>query len=252
MAAPRRGVAGDGLREPAAHERGRAERPLPAGADALRRRRHDSRGDPAAERVLTRMHFAIEKLDAEQGVVKTRPLRGAQFFEFWRSDNVSSYDCEEANLQSVRRTVELRVKKEAVDRRPEAGDALACRLRLRTCASSAWSRCSGWISRRMRSPASRRPTRSARGPRPRCNGSRSAHSSGGPWPGSTWARIRTWPPSPRPHRKETRGLTICRLRFTIRTCGSRSVREPIVHRKWEIENPCGFSSVAEPGTSAAT
>ena len=64
----------------------------------------------AAEHVLTRMHFAIEKLDAEQGIVKTRPLRGAQFFELWRSDNASSYDCEEANLQSVRRTVELRVR----------------------------------------------------------------------------------------------------------------------------------------------
>jgi hypothetical protein len=64
----------------------------------------------AAECVLTRMHFAIEKLDAEQGIVKTRPLRGAQFFEFWRSDNASSYACKEAGLQSIRRTVELRVK----------------------------------------------------------------------------------------------------------------------------------------------
>jgi hypothetical protein len=77
----------------------------------------------AAEYVLTRMHFAIEKLDAEQGIVKTRPLRGAQFFEFWRSDNANSNDWEEANLQSIRRTVELRVKNEAVDRRPEAGGA---------------------------------------------------------------------------------------------------------------------------------
>jgi hypothetical protein len=66
----------------------------------------------AAEYVLTRMHFPIEKLDVEQGIVKTRPLRGAQFFEFWRSDNASSYGCQEANLQSVRRTVELRVKTE--------------------------------------------------------------------------------------------------------------------------------------------
>jgi hypothetical protein len=66
----------------------------------------------AAEYVLTRMHFAIEKLDAEQGIVKTRPLRGAQFFEFWRSDNASSYGCQEAGLQSVRRAVELRVKTE--------------------------------------------------------------------------------------------------------------------------------------------
>jgi hypothetical protein len=77
----------------------------------------------AAEYVLTRMHFAIEKLDAEQGLVKTRPLRGAQFFEFWRSDNANSYGCEEAGLQSIRRTVELRVRNAAVDRRPEAGGA---------------------------------------------------------------------------------------------------------------------------------
>jgi len=66
----------------------------------------------AAGDVLTRMHFAIEKLDAEQGIVRTRPLRGAQFFELWRSDNASPYNWEEANLQSVRRSVELRVKPE--------------------------------------------------------------------------------------------------------------------------------------------
>jgi len=71
----------------------------------------------AAEEVLTRMHFAIEKLDVEQGIIKTRPLRGAQVFEFWRSDNASPYGCEEANLQSVRRSVELRVKTE------DGGDA---------------------------------------------------------------------------------------------------------------------------------
>lgn len=79
----------------------------------------------AAERVLTRMHFAIEKLDAEQGLVKTRPLRGAQFFEFWRSDNASSNDCEEANLQSVRRTVELWVKPQEGG---VAGPRIECRV----------------------------------------------------------------------------------------------------------------------------
>ncbi len=77
----------------------------------------------AAGEVLTRMHFAIDKLDADQGIVRTRPLRGAQFFELWRSDNAGAYNWEEANLQSVRRSVELRVMKEAVDRRPETGDA---------------------------------------------------------------------------------------------------------------------------------
>ncbi len=65
-----------------------------------------------AEYVLTRMQFSIEKLDAEQGLVRTRPLRGAQLFEFWRSDNVSAYDYAEAGLESMRRIVELRVKPE--------------------------------------------------------------------------------------------------------------------------------------------
>ncbi len=75
----------------------------------------------AAEYVLTRMQFPIEKLDAEQGIVRTRPLRGAQFFEFWRSDNVGAYDYAEAGLQSIRRSVELRVKPEDRGQRPENG-----------------------------------------------------------------------------------------------------------------------------------
>ncbi len=70
----------------------------------------------AAGAVLTGMHFAIEKLDAEQGIVRTRPLRGGQFFELWRGDNAGAYNWEEANLQSVRRAVEVHV-------RPENGGA---------------------------------------------------------------------------------------------------------------------------------
>jgi hypothetical protein len=63
----------------------------------------------AAEKILTRMQFSIEKLDVDQGIVKTRPLRGGQFFEFWRSDNASPFGWSEANVQSIRRSVELRV-----------------------------------------------------------------------------------------------------------------------------------------------
>ncbi|OHB67789.1 MAG: hypothetical protein A2Y76_14495 [Planctomycetes bacterium RBG_13_60_9] len=77
----------------------------------------------AADEVLTGMHFSIEKLDVDQGVIRTRPLRGAQFFEFWRSDNASTFACEEANLQAIRRSVELQVRREPVDRRREAGGA---------------------------------------------------------------------------------------------------------------------------------
>jgi len=64
----------------------------------------------AAHSVLAGMHFPIEKLDVEQGFVRTRPLRGAQAFEFWRSDNAGAFNTAEANLQSIRRTVEIRVR----------------------------------------------------------------------------------------------------------------------------------------------
>jgi hypothetical protein len=65
-----------------------------------------------AHEVLSRLHFPIEKLDVEQGVVRTRPWRGAQFFEIWRRDNASAYGAAEANLQTIRRMVELRVTRE--------------------------------------------------------------------------------------------------------------------------------------------
>jgi hypothetical protein len=63
----------------------------------------------AAQRVLADMHFAIEKLDAETGFIRTQPLTGAQSFEFWRADSVGSFNQSEADLQSIRRTVEINV-----------------------------------------------------------------------------------------------------------------------------------------------
>ncbi|MGE5297049.1 MAG: hypothetical protein ACM3VT_19675 [Solirubrobacterales bacterium] len=75
----------------------------------------------AAYDVLSAMHFTFEKLDVEQGVIITRPLRGAQWFEFWRSDNVGGFNTAEANLQSIRRTVELRVKDQQGSDQPQTG-----------------------------------------------------------------------------------------------------------------------------------
>lgn len=69
----------------------------------------------AAHDVLADMHFAIEKLDAEHGVIKTRPLRAGQFFELWQCDNAGGYNIAEANVQSIRRIVELRIESEATD-----------------------------------------------------------------------------------------------------------------------------------------
>lgn len=65
-----------------------------------------------AEDVLGEMHFTIAKADAELGVIRTRPLTGAQFFEFWRSDNIGAYSSVEANLHSIRRIVELDISQQ--------------------------------------------------------------------------------------------------------------------------------------------
>jgi hypothetical protein len=65
-----------------------------------------------AEDVLGQMYFTVAKADAEQGLIRTRPLPGAQFFEFWRSDNVGTDNFLEANLHSVRRTVELDISEQ--------------------------------------------------------------------------------------------------------------------------------------------
>jgi len=63
----------------------------------------------SAEDVLGRMNFTIDKADAKGGYVRTLPLTGAQAFEFWRKDNVGQFNTSEANLQTVRRTVEINV-----------------------------------------------------------------------------------------------------------------------------------------------
>lgn len=67
-----------------------------------------------AEDVLAGMHFTIEKADVlrkesqgQSGLIRTRPLSGAQFFEFWRSDNVGADNTLAANLHTIRRTVTL-------------------------------------------------------------------------------------------------------------------------------------------------
>jgi hypothetical protein len=62
-----------------------------------------------AEDVLERMNFVIDKADAEHGYIRTQPLAGAQAFEFWRKDNIGQFNTSEANLQTIRRTVEINV-----------------------------------------------------------------------------------------------------------------------------------------------
>ena len=61
-----------------------------------------------AETLLRNMHFTIDKSDPDAGILKTHPLPGAQWFECWRRDNMGWNNHIEANLQSIRRTVEMR------------------------------------------------------------------------------------------------------------------------------------------------
>ena len=61
----------------------------------------------AIEDVLRQMHFTIEKADPEQAVVITKPLSGAQFFEFWRPDNRTARSSLLANIHTTRRTVRI-------------------------------------------------------------------------------------------------------------------------------------------------
>ncbi len=62
-----------------------------------------------AENVLADMQFDIDKADVSIGYIRTRPLPGAQFLEFWRSDNAGVENSLLANLHTIRRTVELKV-----------------------------------------------------------------------------------------------------------------------------------------------
>lgn len=63
------------------------------------------------EDVLSDMHFEIDKADTDAGYVRTRPLAGAQFFEFWRSDSVGEDNWIMNNLHNMRRTVEIEVSR---------------------------------------------------------------------------------------------------------------------------------------------
>jgi uncharacterized protein YcfL len=63
--------------------------------------------------VLGKMHFEIEKADVKNGYIRTRPLAGGQFFEFWRSDNVGLKNQLLSNLHSIRRIVELNLTMQA-------------------------------------------------------------------------------------------------------------------------------------------
>lgn len=61
----------------------------------------------AAQDILNDKQFTIEKYDVGNGYIVTRPMRGSQFFEIWRGDNVGSENSGLSNMHSLRRIVEV-------------------------------------------------------------------------------------------------------------------------------------------------
>ncbi len=60
-----------------------------------------------AEMVLLKMNFTVEKSDSTVGLMRTRPLPGSQFFEFWKKDNLDGYNIAMSNIHSMQKIVEL-------------------------------------------------------------------------------------------------------------------------------------------------
>ncbi len=61
----------------------------------------------AAQKTLSAMQFVMDKYDIEAGYLRTRPQRAGQFFEPWRQDNASVQAFGQANIDTLRRTVEV-------------------------------------------------------------------------------------------------------------------------------------------------
>ncbi len=74
-----------------------------------------------AEKVLSEMHFIIEKADVESGLIRTRPLPGAQFFEFWREDNIGTDNALLANMHTIRRIVKIDITRQGGQFRIDCG-----------------------------------------------------------------------------------------------------------------------------------
>jgi len=60
-----------------------------------------------AQQILVNKQFVIEKYDVSAGYIFTRPMRGSQFFEPWRGDNVGSANRGLSNIHSIERVVTM-------------------------------------------------------------------------------------------------------------------------------------------------
>jgi hypothetical protein len=64
----------------------------------------------ASIEVLRRHYFIIDRQDRRDGVITTQPLVGQHWTEFWRSDAATPKDLAESSLQTIYRTVKVKVQ----------------------------------------------------------------------------------------------------------------------------------------------
>ncbi|OXU15820.1 hypothetical protein [Sedimentisphaera salicampi] len=69
--------------------------------------------------------FKIDKFDTEKGYLLTAPLRGGQFFELWRRDNMTLQAAGYSNIQSIVRIGEFEFAEGSVQ-----GNVLVKQLRI--------------------------------------------------------------------------------------------------------------------------
>ena len=62
-----------------------------------------------ARDVLEELHFVIEKSDSDAGYIKTRPLSGGEFFEFWRNDSIGAKNLAYSSIHTLHRIVEVNI-----------------------------------------------------------------------------------------------------------------------------------------------
>ncbi len=63
----------------------------------------------AATDTLDRYGFEIAYQDRRTGVIRTRPITGKHWFEFWRKDAASDFARKESTLQTIYRSAEVRI-----------------------------------------------------------------------------------------------------------------------------------------------
>lgn len=61
-------------------------------------------------------HFTVDLQDRRRGLIRTEPMVGKQFFEFWRSDAASDFDLIESTLQTVYIVANVKITRTQPDR----------------------------------------------------------------------------------------------------------------------------------------